>query len=417
LIPGGRSLKRSRIDDKALGLFPELDVEPVAEKVPKPKRPHFFEAQRTASAVKTKIVVDYFRPWANIMKFRTRSGKIGYFDFFCGPGIYADGTESTPVQITRIVLGDERLCKTVRMLFEDKDPAAVESLARALESLDGYDRLEHKPILSKGESARREIEEFFRSKAIIPTLMFLDPFGYVGLTQQLIRAILKDWGCDVLFYLNFNRIIGALSHPNPKIGAHMQALFGADRVREMRDMLGRHPDEAKREQVVVSAVRNALREGGGEYVLTFGFRNKAGKLDHHLVFSTKNLDPAQKIMKGIMSRASSIIDADGVGNFEFDAKLPEGQQPALLGEGRQLEELKGDLLSSFAGRKLRVIEVYEEKEKGCETPFTIKNYQDALRELAYDDKVVRVEKGGFLVTESSVSRRHMHEQYDLTFPI
>jgi three-Cys-motif partner protein len=379
------------------------------------KRVHFFEEPRTASAVKTKIVVDYFRPWANIMKGRNRSGRIGYFDFFCGPGIYDDGTESTPVQVMRIVLGDPGLCKAMRMLFEDKEREAVESLEAVLASLDGYERLPHKPSFSHGESTRRQIEVIFRSKTIIPTLMFLDPFGYVGLTQELIRAILKDWGCDVLFYLNFNRIVGALRHPNPKIRAHMEALFGAPVVTDMHDALATRPNETERERIVISGVKRALKSVGAEFVLPFGFRTQSGALDHHLVFATKNVDPAQKIMKGIMSRASSVIDADGVGAFEFNPKAP-ARQSSLLQPVRRLDGLKRDLLSVFSGRKISVGKIYEEYERAHETPFTIKNYQDALRELAYDDKLLKVEKGGFVLAESNVRHRHMHELYDLTFP-
>jgi hypothetical protein len=31
----------------------------------------------------------------------------------------------------------------------------------------------------------------------------LDPFGYVGLTRELMQAILKDWGCEIAFYFNY----------------------------------------------------------------------------------------------------------------------------------------------------------------------------------------------------------------------
>jgi three-Cys-motif partner protein len=374
----------------------------------------FYGARRNASAVKTNIVVGYFRPWANIVKFHARSDKMGYFDFFCGPGVYEDNSESTPVQIVRFVLTDERLRRYMMMLFEDKDPLYVDNLEATLRALDGFDQLAHEPKFSRGESARRSIEAFFSAKSVIPTFMFLDPFGYVGLTRDLIRAILKDWACEVLFYLNFNRIVGALAHPSPKIRAHMAALFGDRQMLEMQEALAAHPDEAERERIVLSGTKTALREIGAEYVLPFGFRTEAGRLDHHLVFATKNLDPAQKIMKSIMSAASSIVDEDGIGNFEFDPRI-SGEQPMLLDDTRALNVLKDALLVKFRGRTLRVIQVYKEYEETAETPFTIKNYQDALRELVYLDGAVTVSKGGFVLTESNIRRRHMHEDYEVTF--
>lgn len=375
----------------------------------------FFAARRAASAIKTQIVVGYFRPWANIMKYRARSGRMGYFDFFCGPGVYDDKTESTPVEMVRFVLNDARLRSIMRMLFEDSNPSYVDNLAMTLRGLDGFDLLANPPQFSKGESARRSIEEFFATKAVIPTFMFLDPFGYVGLTRDLIRAILKDWGCEVLFYFNFNRIVGALAHPNPKIRAHMEALFGDRLVREMHQTLSRHPDESERERIVLSGIKAALREVGAEYALAFGFRSDKGRLDHHLVFATKNLDPAQKIMKGIMSGASSIIDDDGVGTFEFNPRV-SGAQAALIEGPRQLDRLKQELLATFLGKTLSVAEVYTAYEQLHETPFTFKNYQDALRELAYDDRAVTVAKGHSALSESNMRHRHMDESYDVTFP-
>lgn len=116
-----------------------------------------------------------------------------------------------------------------------------------------------------------------------------------------------------------------------------------------------------------------------------------------------------------MSRASSVIDVDGVGNFEFDPKASE-RQSSLLQTVRRLDGLKSDLLSAFSGRKIRVGDVYEEYEETHDTPFTFKNYQDPLRELTYDAKLLKVEKSGFVLAESNVRHRDMHELYDLTFP-
>ncbi len=345
---------------------------------------------------------------------KSRYAKIGYFDLYSGPGAYEDGTESTPLQIMRIVLADERLKKIMVTVFEDKNPGAVDSLSKALASLDGIDALAYKPMISRGERVRRDIQQVFAAQAVIPILMFLDPFGYVGLTRDLIRAILKDRGCDVLFYLNFNRITGALRHPNPKITAHMDALFGEQRVSEMSSALAGRLDEPERERVVLSGTQQALKEIGAEYVLPFAFRTANGRLDHHLVFATKNLNPAQKIMKGIMSRASSRVDSDGVGSFEFDPAAVD-EQPQLIEGERKLDDLKRDLCRMFEGKKLRVVEVYESHERAAETPFTMTNYQNALRELAYVDRVIVVTKGSLTLPESSIRKKYMSEDYDVQF--
>lgn len=186
-------------------------------------------------------------------------------------------------------------------------------------------------------------------------------------------------------------------------------------MREMQQTLANHPDETEPARIVLSSAKSALRQIGAGHVLAFGFRTDAGRLYHHLVFATKNLDAAQKIMKAIMSGASSVIDDDGVGSFEFDPRISAGQS-ALIEELRALDALKRSLLSMFRGQTLRVIQAYRAHEEAAETPFTFKNYQDALRKLAYDDHMVTVSKGGFAVAESHIRRRHMDEEYDVTLP-
>jgi three-Cys-motif partner protein len=46
----------------------------------------------------------------------------------------------------------------------------------------------------------------FASRPIIPTFAFIDPYGYKGLSLGLVHAVLKDWACECLFFLNYNRI-------------------------------------------------------------------------------------------------------------------------------------------------------------------------------------------------------------------
>lgn len=405
-------MRRAKADANSPALFElEAPVVAVASNA-QPRAAGFFGAQRDASAVKTKIVVDYFAAWSNIMRTKSRVEKIGYLDFFSGPGTYEDGTESTPLQIARKVISDARLCKITMMLFEDKDPEAAQSLSKALAQLEGIDKLNFAPKISHGESARKQIEEYFQSRAIVPTFMFLDPFGYAGLTRDLMQAILKDWGCDIAFYFNLNRINAAVR--NSKVRSHMDDLFGNERVESTKRALAARPDEATRERILLDGMRDALYEIGAKHVLRYRFRRDTGGIDHHLVFATKNLDPAQKIMKSIMAGASTIRDSDGVASFEFDPSPPSATLP--LADETPTQRLARELLQAFRGKKLTVAEVYGAHNEG--TPFTIGNYQQALRILAYDLGAVTVERGEFMpLTPNNVAKRHMSEKYMISFPI
>src|SRR5829696_8363953 len=85
----------------------------------------FFYEQLPGSKIKTNIVSNYFWKWAKVMvaKVKGKRNKIGYIDFFCGPGTYEDGSDSTPVQIIKIALNNSDISQMLVSIFNDKDEA------------------------------------------------------------------------------------------------------------------------------------------------------------------------------------------------------------------------------------------------------------------------------------------------------
>jgi Protein of unknown function (DUF5131) len=73
---------------------------------------------------------------------------------------------------------------------------------------------------------------------LVPTLFFVDPWGYKGLTLQLINSVSKDWGCDAIIFFNYNRLNMGLS--NLAVDEHMSALFTEKRAASLRYRLIDH---------------------------------------------------------------------------------------------------------------------------------------------------------------------------------
>ncbi len=46
----------------------------------------------------------------------------------------------------------------------------------------------------------------FEQMNLVPTFFFVDPWGYKGLSLRLINSVLKNWGCDCIFFFNYTRI-------------------------------------------------------------------------------------------------------------------------------------------------------------------------------------------------------------------
>jgi len=215
--------------------------------------------------------------------------------------------------------------------------------------------------------------------SLIPTFLFVDPWGYKGLSLALINSVLKDWGCDCIFFFNYNRINMGLS--NESVREHMNALFGerrADSIREKLEGLG----PSDRESLIIEELSKALKEMGANYVLPFAFKNEQGtRTKHHLIFTSKNFK-GYEIMKGVMAKESSELE-QGVPSFEYS---PASRTYLLLfALNRPLDDLEEMLLTDFAGRKLDMKQIYE--SHSVDKPYIKMNYKKALTNMEIAGKI------------------------------
>ena len=161
----------------------------------------------------------------------------------------------------------------------------MRSLRTSIDSLPGVGTLRHPPEIFDEEVGERIVQEF-EKQLNIPTLFFVDPFGYKGLSLKLINTVVRDWACECIFFFNYNRINMGLS--NPFFVGHMDALFGSDRAHALRNSLV-GVDPLTRERLILRQLILALKGMGGKHVLPFRFKHPNGKkTSHYLVFVTKH---------------------------------------------------------------------------------------------------------------------------------
>jgi len=315
-------------------------------------------------------VAKYFWAWAKVVipQARKRANKIAYIDLFAGPGRYKDGMKSTPLLILEKAIQDADMCEMLVTIFNDANGDSSKSLEEAIKSLPGIESLRHYPQLYNFEVGT-QIAQMFQQMNLVPTLFFVDPWGYKGLSLRLVQSVLKDWGCDCIFFFNYNRINMGLA--NELVREHMNALFGQTRADALRARLI-SLDPRERELEIVESLAQALRETGGRFVLPFGFRNAQGnRTSHHLIFVNKNIR-GYTIMKEVMARESSKVE-QGVATFEYNPA--DRHYPLLFELSRPLDDLAEMLLADFSGQRLRMEEIYEGHHVG--KPYIKRNYKDA----------------------------------------
>jgi three-Cys-motif partner protein len=348
----------------------------------------FFDESKEQSQVKSTIVAKYFEAWARVMigtqnRYRRHdNNRIAYIDLFAGPGRYSDGTTSTPLLVLQKAIQAEDMRQRLVTIFNDKDENNTNSLSEAITQLPDVNKLKHRPQVSTQEVGEN-IVKMFEEMKLVPTLFFVDPWGYKGLSLRLVNSVIKDWGCDCIFFFNYNRINMGLN--NDAVREHMNALFGEERADELRARLSPLASE-QRELTIVGELCHALRDLGPKYVLPFRFKDDHGsRTSHHLIFVSKGFK-GYEIMKEIMAKESS--DAEqGVAKFEYnpvDARMAP-QQQLLFELSRPLDDLGDMLLKEFAGEKLTMRQIYE--LHNVNRPYTNKNYKQVLMQLEEQGKI------------------------------
>jgi three-Cys-motif partner protein len=192
----------------------------------------FFAQPTEASEIKSDIVVKYFNAWANIMVSQAQKGKwdkLFYVDLYSGPGYYQDDSPSTPIKILKTLSDSDKFCPYITLVFNDVNTENYQSVQQAIASHPNYGKLRHKPIILNldVQDAYREFETTINPKQN-PCLYFLDPWGYKGITQELLKKTIQNSGCDLLFFFNYNRI--NMGIPNDIVSPHINSLFGEERA-------------------------------------------------------------------------------------------------------------------------------------------------------------------------------------------
>ena len=332
----------------------------------------FFTERADQSEVKARIVSKYFAVWASIIATQTMrsDGKLAYFDLFAGPGRYQDGSASTPLMVLSEALKNPKLKAGLVSIFNDEDENHTKTLESEIAKLPNIGDLKFKPQVYRG-AIDATAAEYFEKTNLIPAFFFIDPFGYKGLSTSLIRAVIKDWASECVFFFNYSRINAGVT--NKLVLNHMQALFGEDNLVALQERI--KIPSANREALILEHLALSMTNIGAKFVLPFRFRNNKGsRTTHHLVFVTKHQLGYEK-MKDIMARESSWYD-QGIPSLEYS--------PAFEGMGRLFEsardKLEDELTEAFKGRTISMINVYHEHNPG--RPYICKNYKDALNHLA-----------------------------------
>jgi three-Cys-motif partner protein len=336
---------------------------------------------------KHEILRRYLEAWTAILSLG-RFPAIAYVDGFAGPGVYEKGEIGSPIIALNAALEQQRLhpemtATNLIFLFIEEKKDRADRLEESVAALQLPSNFRVKVV---GEASfevgfRENLLDWYlsRNKPLPPTFAFIDPFGWTGVPFSLVKEILANDSCEVLFNFMYEEINRFISHPNHP--DDFDRLFGTHAwvdVPAAGDAVARR---AFFHDLYVQQLKEAAR---ARYVRAFEMRNKNDATDYFLFFATNS-------RKGIQKMKEAMWKVDESRGFQFSDATAGASQLALpFTTAPDFPALRRDIVGRFAGQTPTVAEI--EEFVLADTPFRETHYKkQVLAELEREGAIVPVD--------------------------
>jgi three-Cys-motif partner protein len=295
------------------------------------------------TAKKHEILRRYFEAWLPIMA--RWNGRVVYIDGFAGPGRYSKGEDGSPVVVLKAARDHTYPTQSelVCIFVEDARDRCVHLksvLDAEFSSLPS--RIQWHVVHGKFDEHLTKIFRLLESqaRAVAPTLVFIDPFGFSHTPFRTISNILKNSRCEVLvnfMYEEVNRFLSVEKH-----ATDYDELFGSSEWRSVLDISG---PEVRRK--VIHDIYLRQLKTAAHYVHSFEMLNKGNSTDYFLFFATNNL-------KGLEKMKEAMWKVDGTGSFQFSDHVEAQGLLSLFSDHPNLAPLREAILNSFRGKRVTI---------------------------------------------------------------
>lgn len=327
---------------------------------------------------KHELLRKYLAAWFPILTSQGYNRRVLYIDGFCGPGIYLGGEPGSPIIALKTLLEHSFFSRLSRIefvfYFVDNDPRRCSSLEAEVERLwkavgGQPDNIKLKIINAEFVDVANSVLGYLREggRSLAPTFAFIDPFGFKGVPLQLIGELLSFPRCEVFFNFMYDSLNRWIDHPDEKITAHLQDLFGTPNFREAAKLTGED-----RKLYLHDLYGKQLSASGFDYVQKFEMIDERNRTVYSLYYGTKHL-AGLKVMKQAMWKV------DPIAGLRFSDRLA-GQQVLFGREFDDRRPLSTALQVQFAGLEEVSVEQVEEYVL-TGTPYSASHYKPVLKAL------------------------------------
>lgn len=162
------------------------------------------------SEIKVRLLKEYMGAYLGILSNTEWINKVYLYDLFCGPGIYENGGEGSPIIFLKEIIKADTTVARPRnkptkfiCLFNDKDREKIDLLKENISKLNldisgsgkiNFENEDYKKIL---KSVIQQISNFQNERGFV----FIDPFGYGNISLFDIKQLALSGKSEVLLFM------------------------------------------------------------------------------------------------------------------------------------------------------------------------------------------------------------------------
>ncbi|MDR2685591.1 MAG: three-Cys-motif partner protein TcmP [Rickettsiales bacterium] len=249
---------------------------------------NFFAEQSQNSEIKTQIVLGVFQLW---LKDTRRGQNLSYIDLFAGPGIYEDGSLSTPLCILQEICSQKSIARKFNVILNDKNMETLAKLRRAITNIRNAKYI--KSLLTSNNDANIFAPDNTSS------FVFMDPWGWKGMNCGRINNMLQNPNCEIAMLFSFNQFNRFMNFD--KFDGLFDDLFDAMALKKIRKFCAANTKSRKEPFVLKEFIKGIVKNRPNCYCLPFRFKmSTAAKTSHYVIFIIRDkarAELAQRVLE------------------------------------------------------------------------------------------------------------------------
>lgn len=330
------------------------------------------------TVAKHDILRGYLGAWFSIMSKQNR--RILYLEGFAGPGIYEGGEPGSPLIALDTLIDHPIFLKREEtefiFVFIEKDNSRFRSLNNEIQKYWLKKETKQPKNITVEvikDDFKKTVEDILEqvdspNTTLVPTFAFVDPFGWAGVSLDLMTRLISFDRCEVLVTFMYDSISRFLK--DPYVEKSLVEFFGTDKYKEFIELAGEERKSSLQKLFV-----NQLREKAGfKYMISFELISERGKTEYFLIHGTRH-------QMGFTKMKEAMWTLDASGGFRFSARSRDKQS---LFDKEPSESLKKDILQEFKGKEVNILAVESYVDK---TLYLGKHMRESLRNLEIEGAI------------------------------